>query len=338
VGKAQPSVSLSAAANSPAATGVRPHSDQRETAGYTSTQDWSRYQGAQMSEAEARRAASRGVGARQIVGEVMTEFGQTTTGAMSGGVLDYYARGGKGTKTPFYDQNVYSAPGSYTASPAPPDNISGQAPGWMSDLRPAWAQKQAAGASKDKLGDAFAKVKAVFLSRGAISSGRAMWRVIRQFDYDNSGAIDIFELQKGMQTFGVALDKAELLSVMDAFDKDGNRRVDLAEFMVAIRGNLNKSRQKAVEIAFQEMDGDHSGEISLAEINACYDPRTHPQVVAGKMTRDEAHAEFISAMDKDADGVITKSEFLDFFKDISLAFEADEDFTRFVRGMWRKRR
>ena len=27
--------------------------------------------------------------------QVMTEFGQTTTGAMSGGVLDYYARGGK---------------------------------------------------------------------------------------------------------------------------------------------------------------------------------------------------------------------------------------------------
>merc|ERR1711939_439110 len=107
------------------------------------------------------------------------------------------------------------------------------------------------------------------------------------------------------------------------------------EFMTCIRGNLNKHRMKAVETAFHEMDSDKSGSISMHEVGTCYDPRTHPEVMSGKLTREEAHKQFIDTMDKDHNGTITKQEFITFFKDISLAFDQDDDFLKFVRGMWR---
>ena len=63
------------------------------------------------------------------------------------------------------------------------------------------------------------KVKNIFVSRGAVNTGRAMWRVISKFDYDNSGAIDVFEFQKGMKEFGLELTKDEIYMIMDQFDK-----------------------------------------------------------------------------------------------------------------------
>ena len=108
--------------------------------------------------------------------------------------------------------------------------------------------------------------------------------------------------------------------------------------MIAIRGNLNARRMRVVECAFDEMDGDKSGEISMHEISACYDARTNPEVMAGRKTREEAHAEFIEAMDPDGNSVITKVEFLAFFKDISLCYPEDDGFVNFVRSMWRRRR
>jgi len=236
-------------------------------------------------------------------------------------------------RTAYYDENVYSA-----ARP-PPDTLrEGSGPACLADLRPGWAQKKAFAEPGNDLESALEKVKSVFVSRGAIGTGRAMWRVIRQFDYDNSGAIDMFELGQGMENFGIKMSKQELLAVMAEFDKDGNRRINLEEFMVCIRGNLSKPRMKAVETAFGEMDSDKSGECSMHEVSACYDPRTHPEVMAGKLTREEAHQQFIDAMDKDHSGTITKQEFVTFFKDISLAMASDEDFVKFVRGMWRRKR
>ena len=60
--------------------------------------------------------------------------------------------------------------------------------------------------------------------------------------------------------------------------------------------------------------------------------------MAGKKTREEAHDEFIQALDPDGNKDISKIEFLSFFKDISLAFEVDDDFIKFARSMWRRRR
>ena len=43
-------------------------------------------------------------------------------------------------------------------------------------------------------------------------------------------------------------------------------------------------------------------------------------------------------MDPDGNSVITKVEFLAFFKDISLCYPEDDGFVNFVRSMWRRRR
>lgn len=321
-----------------AATGEARHDDQ-DHVGYGSINDWSQFRGDQMDPAAAAVAERRALPAQQIVGEVMTEFNHTTTHAKDAGVIEYYARGGASgqSASPYYKQNIYGVPSAGATTRLPTDRIPAESgPAWLSDLRPNWAQK-AAPSHKENYANAIERVKKVFIDRGC-TSGRQFNKIVQYLDADGSGAVDIFELINGLARFGVQLSKSEAEAVMVEYDKDGNRRIELAEFMEAIRGNLTSARGRVVEIAFNEMDVDKSGDISMHEVSACYDARTHPEVLSGKMTREEAHDDFVQAMDKNQDAVISKQEFINFFKDISMAFDNDDDFAKFVRGMWRRRR
>lgn len=53
------------------------------------------------------------------------------------------------------------------------------------------------------------------------------------------------------------------------------------------------------------------------------------------ITEQEALEEFLSNwMNVQNEGVVTKAEFLDFYKDISGVVEQDEDFRRILDSMW----
>jgi len=324
------------------ATGEKPHSDQSDVIpGCYSIKNWSKYQEPGRSEEEKILEMNQSVPAKVMVDEVFQEFSQTSSREATKGVIEYYARGGpqEATKrTPYYGENVYSA------RRLPPDQVPmDKPPEWISDLRPKWAERdemRRSGGKERTFQEALEKVKNVFVSRGAVSTGRAMWRVISKFDADRSGAIDMFEFQKGMLEFGLQLTKEEVYMIMDTFDMDGNRRLNLAEFMTAIRGNLNPRRMRVVESAFDEMDSDKSGNITMHEISAAYDAKTNPKVMEGKMTREDAQKEFLEAIDPDGNKDVSKAEFLNFFKDISLMFPDDDDdgFFKFVRAMWRRKR
>jgi len=199
------------------ATGSKPHGDQHELTGLHSLQEWSEYKKPPLSQEELQRGKNAAVPAQQIVGEIMEEFGQTSNKAASAGVLEYYARGGagkSGARTAYYEENVYSA-----RRPAPDQMPETQGPGWIANLRPKWAEKDVEKDRAQTFVEALDKVKNVFVSRGAVNTGRSMWRVISKFDYDGSGAIDVFEFQEGMKEFGLELSKEEVYMIMDEFDK-----------------------------------------------------------------------------------------------------------------------
>lgn len=56
-------------------------------------------------------------------------------------------------------------------------------------------------------------------------------KMFREFDKDNSGTIDIDELDQALINLGLRLDRKELQGVMDYLDTDGGGDVDLGEFI-----------------------------------------------------------------------------------------------------------
>jgi len=180
---------------------------------------------------------------------------------------------------------------------------------------------------------ALTRVKQVFHERGAFA-GRALARVVRNFD-DGDGNINKSELRDGMQTYlGFDMVNQDFDHVWRYFDKDDSDHISVDEFLHGIRGNLNKHRLQAVEEAFEKIDRDSGGFISINELEALYDVTHHPAVVSGEWTRKEALQDFLAQWDANADGEVSKQEFVDYFKDVSLSLKHNHEFIKAMRNIF----
>ena len=128
---------------------------------------------------------------------------------------------------------------------------------------------------------------------------------------------------------------AAAAQVISAFDVSGDGSITFDEFLRGIRGGINKRRRELVSLAFDVLDKDHSGEVTIEDVAAAYDVSQHPDVKAGKTTPKDVLSEFMSQWDKGVkDGKITRDEFLEYYKDVSASIDDDDYFELVIRNAW----
>ena len=103
-----------------------------------------------------------------------------------------------------------------------------------------------------------------------------------------------------------------------------------------LKGDLNDRRKEMVRMAFDILDKDGSGEITLDEIAEVYNVDNLPEVLTGKKTKEQAYRDFVSKWDTDQrDGKITLAEFEDYYKELSASIDGDDYFELMIRNAWR---
>jgi Ca2+-binding EF-hand superfamily protein len=66
--------------------------------------------------------------------------------------------------------------------------------------------------------------------------------------------------------------------LFDVFDTNRDGTLNIDEFLMAIRGELNDFRTSLVEKAFRKIDKDSSGFIEIDDIKDLYNASKHPDV------------------------------------------------------------
>lgn len=66
--------------------------------------------------------------------------------------------------------------------------------------------------------------------------------------------------------------------MFDVFDTNRDGTLNIDEFLMAIRGELNDFRAALVEKAFRKIDKDSSGVIDIDDIKDLYNASKHPDV------------------------------------------------------------
>jgi len=183
------------------------------------------------------------------------------------------------------------------------------------------------------------KVIAKILERcGGAGGIKGLQRVLAVMDSSGDKRLDKEELKYGLRDYGIELNIRELDEIFLFFDRDRNGFVDISEFLVGIRGDLNERRKKLVRMAFDILDTDQSGIITVDEVASVYDVSRAPDVISGKKTAEQALKEFMSQWEKGStakDGVITFEEFEDYYKEISASIDGDDYFELMIRNAWR---
>ena len=70
-----------------------------------------------------------------------------------------------------------------------------------------------------------------------------------------------------------------------------------------MQGELNSRRKALVRRAFQQLDVDGNGVLEVSDVRQLYSADKHPDVVAGKRTRDEVLQEFLDTFEVATDKV-----------------------------------
>ena len=72
-------------------------------------------------------------------------------------------------------------------------------------------------------------------------------------------------------------------------------------------------------MAYNKLDKNKDGKVTLEDVASLYDASQHPDVKAGKKSKDDVYKEFMKHWDTQvADGIVTLEEFIDYYKVIFL--------------------
>lgn len=162
-------------------------------------------------------------------------------------------------------------------------------------------------------------------------------RIFKIMDDDGSKTLSFDEFKKAMKEFNMGLSDAEVLLLFKKFDYTNLGVISYNNFLTTIGGKLNDRRKKLIHMAFNILDEDKSGVVTLEEIALKYDTSKHPEVLTGKKTSEEVLTEFIKVFEVGGviDGNVTLDEFENYYRGISAGIDNDDYFELMIRNSWR---
>ena len=180
------------------------------------------------------------------------------------------------------------------------------------------------------------KARILHLCRERSGNGiRGLKIMFKAIDRDRNNSIDPTEFKYAMRDYGIPISDDETSAVVKYFDTNRDGKISFDEFLRAIRGDLNDRRTKMVHMAYDVLDHSGDGLVTIEDIMAVYDPTYHPDFASGRKNKEEILREFMGIWETHRkDGIVTKEEFEDYYKDISASIDGDDYFELMIRNAW----
>lgn len=180
------------------------------------------------------------------------------------------------------------------------------------------------------------KLHAQLKSRGQYSFAD-LSKTFKEIDEDNSGALSLPEFKKGMREFGIELDDQDLRMMFQYFDKDDSKSIEYSEFLEGIRKPLNERRSKLINLVYSTLDKKNEGAVSLQVYFESFNYSAHPEVQAGRATKDEILEHFIRTFGEGCEvknNKISKEEFINYYSNVGFMIDSDDYFELLLRSTW----
>ncbi|XP_076068560.1 crustacean calcium-binding protein 23-like [Oratosquilla oratoria] len=196
--------------------------------------------------------------------------------------------------------------------------------------------KEAAEALAGETSDAAEKLRSLCMTRG-YNGILSLGRFFRRLDEDNSGTLNLEELQDAVIEFGIEMDKEEVEGIMKEFQQDDDATVNYEEFLASLRPPLSDARVEVIGEAFDKMDASGDGVITLEDIQGVYSASQHPKVLEGVATEEEILTRFLHRFEGNTveDGKVQRHEFLDYYSGVSNSIDDDEYFVTMMKICWK---
>ena len=94
-------------------------------------------------------------------------------------------------------------------------------------------------------------------------------------------------------------------------------------------------REALVLQAFDKMDVDKVGEITVRALERNFNVTKNPKYLSGELTAKQAFLLFVDTFELDGDDVVTKDEWFDYYSGVSASIDQDVFFDFMMRQSWK---
>ncbi|XP_047227830.1 calcyphosine-like b isoform X1 [Girardinichthys multiradiatus] len=174
------------------------------------------------------------------------------------------------------------------------------------------------------------------LTRG--SSGiKGLGRTFKIMDDNENRSLDFKEFLKGLNDYGLLIEKDEATALFQHFDRDGNGTIDFDEFLITLRPPMSKARKEVVMQAFRKLDRSGDGVVTIEDLRGVYNAKYHPKYQNGEWTEEQVFRTFLDSFDSpyDKDGKVTLEEFLNYYAGVSASIDTDVYFIVMMNNAWK---
>ena len=156
---------------------------------------------------------------------------------------------------------------------------------------------------------------------------------------DENNTLPIENLLNAFKSIGLNIPQNDLVNFFNLLDFSGTGKIALDDIINTIVDPILDHRKYYIVNKFAKFDTEKKGEVLISLLKERYNPKGHPDVIAGKITEEEAFKQFCYTLDiycgirmiKDA---INYKQFVEYYSGISSSILDENYFIDILNGVW----
>jgi len=104
---------------------------------------------------------------------------------------------------------------------------------------------------------------------------------------DAKNKISINCLNQILQGYGIYLTKEESSALLSFLDKSNEKKINIDDFLIAIRGKPNEERQSCIDLVFNKFDKNRNGFAESSDLRKVFNCIKHPKMLTGELNEDQ---------------------------------------------------